>query len=124
MHDANVACIPDVVGLDSCRAAAVYLDPVLSLCSTSLATAQEAKTSDKPSKPSFSFPGVNSAAPKSGKAPSFGSFSSAAASGKGMPSFQETVMMRLKNAQREKERKALEEEIVKEDEAADANGSR
>lgn len=88
------------------------------------ATAQEAKASDKPSKPSFSFPGVNSAAPKSGKAPSFGSFSSAAASGKGMPSFQETVMMRLKNAQREKERKALEEEIAKEDEAADANGSR
>jgi hypothetical protein len=30
------------------------------------------------------------------------------------------MMMRLKNAQREKERKALEEELIREDEAADA----
>lgn len=87
-------------------------------------TTQDAKTFEPPAKPSFSFPGVNSGAPKSGKTPSFGSFASAATSGKGMPSFQETVMMRLKNAQREKERKALEEEIAKEDEAADANGSK
>ena len=29
-------------------------------------------------------------------------------------------MMRLKNAQREKERKALEEQLTREDEAADA----
>ncbi|KAJ5973465.1 hypothetical protein N7481_010675 [Penicillium waksmanii] len=85
---------------------------------------QDTKASERPAKPSFSFPGVNSGAPKSGKTPSFGSFASAATSGKGMPSFQETVMMRLKNAQREKERKSLEEDLVKEDEAADANGSK
>jgi DnaJ family protein C protein 17 len=85
---------------------------------------QDTKTSERPAKPAFSFPGVNSGAPKSHKTPSFGSFASAATSGKGMPSFQETVMMRLKNAQREKERKALEEELAKEDEAADANGSK
>ncbi|KAJ5098514.1 hypothetical protein N7532_005515 [Penicillium argentinense] len=87
-------------------------------------TQQDSQESEKPPKPKFSFPGVNSSAPKSGKAPSFGSFASAAASsGKGTPSFQETVMMRLKNAQREKERKALEEQLAREDEAADANVS-
>lgn len=87
-------------------------------------TNQDTTTSERPAKPSFNFPGVGSAASKSGKPPSFGSFASAATSGKGMPSFQETVMMRLKNAQREKERKALEEELTREDEVADANGSR
>ena len=85
----------------------------------------------EPSKPSFSFPGLNSA-PKGGK-PSFGSFASAAASGapkassfnpaanaSSAPSLEEMTLMRLKNAQREKERKALEEQLAKEDEAADA----
>lgn len=86
----------------------------------------------EPSKPSFSFPGLNSA-PKSGKAPSFGSFASAAskdapkassfnpsAKASGTPSLEEMTLMRLKNAQREKERRALEEQLAKEDEAADA----
>lgn len=84
---------------------------------------QDTTTAEKPAKRSFNFPGVNSATSGSGKPPSFGSFASAATSGKGMPSFQETVMMRLKNAQREKERKALEEDLAKEDEVADAHGS-
>ncbi|KAI9371784.1 hypothetical protein BJX61DRAFT_10286 [Aspergillus egyptiacus] len=84
-------------------------------------------------KPTFSFAGLKSAgaAAQPGKVPSFGSFSSAAAGGaksapsadsngaKG-PSFQEITLMRLKNAQREKERRALEEQLAKEDEAADA----
>ncbi|KAJ5152300.1 hypothetical protein N7492_010595 [Penicillium capsulatum] len=81
--------------------------------------------------PSFNFPGLNSA-PASGKAPSFGSFASAAsgapkassfnpsAGTPGQPSFEELTMMKLKSAQREKERKALEEELTREDEAADA----
>ncbi|KAJ5802903.1 uncharacterized protein N7503_005353 [Penicillium pulvis] len=80
----------------------------------------------------FNFPGLKSA-PNSGKTPSFGSFGSAAASMKpnassfnasarptGMPSFQDEVLMKMKAAQREKERKALEEELAREDEAADA----
>jgi DnaJ family protein C protein 17 len=33
---------------------------------------------------------------------------------------EEMTLMRLKNAQREKERKALEEQLAREDEAADA----
>lgn len=80
--------------------------------------------------PSFDFPGLNSA-PKSGKAPSFGSFASAAAASNApkassftpfasTPSMEELTLMRLKNAQREKERKALEEQLAREDEAADA----
>ena len=88
-------------------------------------------------KPSFNFPGAKAAmsdgmgkAP--GKAPSFGSFASAAANNAqktsaaespktpNTPSLEEVTMMRLKNAQREKERKALEEQLIKEDEAADA----
>ncbi|KAJ5653966.1 hypothetical protein N7490_000969 [Penicillium lividum] len=82
--------------------------------------------------PAFNFPGLNSAS-NSGKAPSFGSFGSAAASMKpkassfnasarpaGMPTFQDEVLMKMKAAQREKERKALEEELAREDEAADA----
>jgi DnaJ family protein C protein 17 len=83
-------------------------------------------------KPSFNFPGLNSA-PPSGKAPSFGSFASASAasapkassfnpSGKSSttPNMEEVTLMRLKNAQREKERKALEEQLAREDEAEDA----
>ncbi|KAJ6055211.1 hypothetical protein N7444_004309 [Penicillium canescens] len=83
-------------------------------------------------KPSFNFPGLNSA-PPFGKAPSFGSFASASAasapkassfnpSGKSSstPNMEEVTLMRLKNAQREKERKALEEQLAREDEAADA----
>ncbi|KAJ5746014.1 hypothetical protein N7520_011196 [Penicillium odoratum] len=82
--------------------------------------------------PAFNFPGLNSAS-NSGKAPSFGSFGSAAASMKpkassfnasarpaGMPTFQDEVLMKMKAAQREKERKVLEEELAREDEAADA----
>lgn len=89
-------------------------------------------SSKPPAAPAFNFPGVKSA-PNSGKTPSFGSFGSAAASMKpnassfnasarpaGMPSFQDEVLMKMKAAQREKERKALEEELAREDEAADA----
>lgn len=79
---------------------------------------------------SFNFPGLGSA-PKTGKAPSFGSFASATAASNppkassfttsaSTPSMEELTLMRLKNAQREKERKALEEQLAREDEAADA----
>ena len=98
------------------------------------------RTTASHDKPSFSFNGIKTSIPDSaskkpgGKAPSFGSFSPAAAAtnstetsksdqqakGASAPSFQELTFMRLKNAQREKERKALEEEIRQEDEAADA----
>jgi DnaJ family protein C protein 17 len=84
-------------------------------------------------KPTFNFAGLKSAgvSGQPGKAPSFGSFSSAAVTGgsKSTPaestngaktSFQEITLMRLKNAQREKERRALEEQLEKEDAAADA----
>lgn len=99
-------------------------------------------TQEKPStssKPSFNFPGVKAAmsdgvGKKPGKAPSFASFSSAAAAANApkpstaegpsqasnTPSMEELTFMRLKNAQREKERKALEEQLLKEDEAEDA----
>ncbi|KAJ5828982.1 uncharacterized protein N7525_007235 [Penicillium rubens] len=92
-----------------------------------------ADTSSRSSKPSFNFQGLKTA-PPSDKAPSFGSFASASAAAAApsaasfnpstkspaAPSLQEVMMMRLKNAQREKERKALEEELIREDEAADA----
>lgn len=91
-------------------------------------------------KPSFNFPGINTSAPGGaakntpGKAPSFASFSSAAANANqpktpladeqakkpSTPSLEEVTMMRLKTAQQEKERKAIEEELRREDEAADA----
>ncbi len=84
-------------------------------------------------KPAFSFAGLKAAGSsgQSAKAPSFGSFASAAggakaapppepANGVKTPSLEEVTLMRLKNAQREKERKALEEQLRKEDEAADA----
>ena len=100
-------------------------------------TPSETSTPPMPTKPSFNFPGVKSTMPngsgnKPGKAPSFGSFASAAAnSQKAQPSteqpkgpstfsLEEATLMRLKNAQREKERRALEEQLIKEDEAADA----
>ncbi|OOF93238.1 hypothetical protein ASPCADRAFT_209825 [Aspergillus carbonarius ITEM 5010] len=90
-----------------------------------------------PPRPSFNFPGLKSASSGAagkppGKAPSFGSFASAAAAKSTKPapagstngssalSLEEVTLMRLKNAQREKERKALEEQLRKEDEAADA----
>ncbi|CAI7675105.1 unnamed protein product [Penicillium palitans] len=90
-------------------------------------------TSSRPPKPSFSFQSLKTA-PPSDKAPSFGSFASASAAAAtpsatsfntsdkapAAPSLQEVMMMRLKNAQREKERKALEEQLTREDEAADA----
>ncbi|CAI7638424.1 unnamed protein product [Penicillium viridicatum] len=90
-------------------------------------------TSSRPPKPSFNFQGLKTA-PPSDKAPSFGSFASASAAAAApsatsfnpstkapaAPSLQEVMMMRLKNAQREKERKALEEQLTREDEAADA----
>lgn len=80
--------------------------------------------------PSFNFPGLDTA-PTSRKAPSFGSFASAAAASNApkassftpsasTPNMEELTLMRLKNAQREKERKALEEQLAREDEAADA----
>ncbi|KAA8652587.1 hypothetical protein EYZ11_002379 [Aspergillus tanneri] len=88
-------------------------------------------------KPSFNFPGLKvTGSSDSGKKPgklSFASFSTAAAnsakSGPSSsasvnapttPSLEEVTLMRLKTAQREKERKALEEQLRKEDEAADA----
>ncbi|OJJ77368.1 hypothetical protein ASPBRDRAFT_190677 [Aspergillus brasiliensis CBS 101740] len=93
--------------------------------------------STAPPKPTFNFAGLKSAAPdaagkKPGKAPSFGSFAAGAAAksskpapagsanGSSAPSMEELTLMRLRNAQREKERKALEEQLRKEDEAADA----
>ncbi|KAJ5312538.1 hypothetical protein PENANT_c007G08264 [Penicillium antarcticum] len=89
-------------------------------------------SSNGSTKPSFNFPGLNSA-PPSGKAPSFGSFASASAAGapkassfnpsgvfSSTPNMEEVTLMRLKNAQREKERKALEEQLAREDEVADA----
>ncbi|KAL2821562.1 hypothetical protein BJX63DRAFT_378523 [Aspergillus granulosus] len=94
---------------------------------------QDAPAPTPAPKPTFSFAGLKSAGAggQPGKVPSFGSFSSAAATGgtKSAPvestngakiSFQEITLMRLKNAQREKERKALEEQMEKEDAAADA----
>ncbi|EAW13108.1 putative cell cycle control protein (Cwf23) [Aspergillus clavatus NRRL 1] len=94
---------------------------------------QKATSSTTTSKPSFNFSSLKTAAPGGtaaktpGKAPSFASFA-ATGSSKSMPStdkpstlsFQEATLMRLKNAQREKERKALEAQLAKEDEAADA----
>ena len=80
----------------------------------------------------FNLSGLNSASFH--KAPSFGSFPSVSpassapkassfntsAKAPGTPSLEELTLMRLKNAQREKERRILEEELVREDEAADA----
>ncbi|KAF7125381.1 hypothetical protein CNMCM5793_001559 [Aspergillus hiratsukae] len=100
-------------------------------------SAHKAVPSVGPSKPSFDFSKLKAATASNcpgkvpGKAPSFASFSSAAGSskptpsdaspnGRSTPSFQEITLMRLKNAQREKERKALEAQLMKEDEAADA----
>ncbi|GAB1196928.1 hypothetical protein APSETT444_006208 [Aspergillus pseudonomiae] len=96
----------------------------------------EPKMAAAPPRPAFNFPGVKttgSDGKKPGKAPSFGSFASAAAvtgsakptpssstNGPNTPSMEEVTLMRLKTAQREKERKALEEQLRKEDEAADA----
>jgi DnaJ family protein C protein 17 len=84
-------------------------------------------------KPTFSFAGLKNVGTggQPGKTPTFGSFLPAAtggakptladsANGTKTPSLQEITLMRLKNAQREKERKALEEQLRKEDEAADA----
>ena len=88
----------------------------------------------------FNFPGTKNSIldgtgkMPNGKAPSFASFSPAAAAAKSAkdtssnepamgtatPSLEELTLMRLKSAQREKERKALEEQLAKEDEAADA----
>ncbi|PYH43863.1 putative cell cycle control protein (Cwf23), partial [Aspergillus saccharolyticus JOP 1030-1] len=99
--------------------------------------ADSAPTPTAPSKPTFSFAGLKAAstgnaAKGPAKAPSFGSFAGAAASspkpapsagstnGSSAPSLEELTLMRLRNAQREKERKALEEQLRKEDEAADA----
>ncbi|PWY67168.1 DnaJ-domain-containing protein [Aspergillus heteromorphus CBS 117.55] len=89
-----------------------------------------------PSRPSFNFAGLKAgsgdASKKPRKAPSFGSFAAAAANsakpapsagpanGSSTPSMEELTLMRLRNAQREKERKALEEQLRREDEAADA----
>ncbi|CRG90651.1 hypothetical protein PISL3812_07695 [Talaromyces islandicus] len=92
-------------------------------------------TATKPSipkpQPSFNFAGLKdrSTPLKSSGKPSFGSFSPAnvkreEASGDKpaltTASLQEVTLMRLKNAQREKERKALEEKLRREDETADA----
>jgi DnaJ family protein C protein 17 len=96
---------------------------------------EESSSTDKPAPseaPSFTFPG-SKAVPKDGKAPTFGSFASAAASmnapkassfktsASSVPSFEEETLMRLRAVQREKEeRKALEEQLAREDAEADA----
>lgn len=111
-----------------------------------LGTAAETRPASPPSaqekkptstKPSFNFPGAKAAmsdgATKKPGKPSFASFGSAAAAANvskpasleeakasNTPSMEELTFMRLKNAQREKERKALEEQLRKEDEAEDA----
>lgn len=100
--------------------------------STASTSSMPSANTPKPSAgPSFNFANLKSA-PAPGKAPSFGSFASGAAassapktssfnpSGKTAPSLEEVTLMKLKNAQREKERKALEEQLAREDEAADA----
>lgn len=94
-----------------------------------------ATSTTPPAKPSFNFPRIKTSDgpdTRPGKAPSFGSFAAAAAAnsqktqstespkGPSTPSLEEVTLMRLKKAQREKERRALEEQLVKEDEAADA----
>lgn len=101
---------------------------------TTTATATE--TATKPSipnpRPSFNFASLKERGTplKTGGKPSFGSFSAANVKKEEAPSgdkpglttasLQEVTLMRLKNAQREKERKALEEKLRREDEAADA----
>ncbi|QKX59251.1 uncharacterized protein TRUGW13939_06383 [Talaromyces rugulosus] len=109
---------------------------------TSNSATDTAKTTDATTKPSISKPrpSFNFASLKErgtpsksgGGKPSFGSFSSANVKKEARPlvsgdkpglttaSLQEVTLMRLKNAQREKERKALEEDLCREDEAADA----
>ncbi|KAL4930840.1 putative cell cycle control protein (Cwf23) [Aspergillus undulatus] len=97
---------------------------------------EQEQSAPAPPKPTFSFAGLKNAGgsgSQPGKAPSFGSFASAAtggakaapgtaaeSNGAKTPSLEEITLMRLKNAQREKERRALEEQLRKEDEAADA----
>ncbi|KAL4957727.1 hypothetical protein BDW69DRAFT_155909 [Aspergillus filifer] len=95
---------------------------------------KEQEQAAQPPKPKFSFAGLKNASAGSqpGKAPSFGSFAFAKSApgpapasadqsnGTKTPSLEEITLMRLKNAQREKERRALEEQLRKEDDAADA----
>ena len=85
-------------------------------------------------KPAFDFASLKKgpATKTAGGKPSFASFSARPAQATPSdttatanpalttPSLQEITLMRLKTAQREKERKALEEQLRKEDEAADA----
>ncbi|KAH8696181.1 hypothetical protein BGW36DRAFT_298291 [Talaromyces proteolyticus] len=99
----------------------------------------EPPTSIPEKKPKFDFSSLKDRSTPSSKSagkPSFGSFSPAAASDAKKstappsasgsrpplttPSLEEVTLMRLKDAQREKERKALEEKLRREDEAADA----
>lgn len=87
---------------------------------------------DKIKKPAFDFSSLKQgSAMKAGSGrPSFASFSARPTTSSDTPasknpssttpSLQEITLMRLKTAQREKERKALEEQLRKEDEAADA----
>jgi DnaJ family protein C protein 17 len=103
------------------------------------ATATTTDTTTKPSvskpQPSFNFASLKERGTplkSGGGKPSFGSFSPANVKKEAPPSvsadkpglttasLQEVTLMRLKNAQREKERKALEENLRREDEAADA----
>lgn len=121
---------PDL-GADTAQAASSPTPPLESTTPTTPAFG----TNGAKAAPKFNFPGLNKAtsdgAKKPNKAPSFASFSTAAAStpkdsssagktGLSTPSLEEVTLMRLKNAQREKERRMLEEQIRKEDEAADA----
>ncbi|KAL1976564.1 hypothetical protein VTN31DRAFT_2846 [Thermomyces dupontii] len=104
------------------------------------AAAANGQTPKKP--PAFDFSSLKDRPVSSGKTPgkgppSFSSFASAAAANAAKattpgsseaeskpalttPSLEEVTLMRLRNAQREKERRALEEQLRKEDEAADA----
>ncbi|KAI7972494.1 hypothetical protein EIK77_008957 [Talaromyces pinophilus] len=89
--------------------------------------------SNSTKKPAFDFASLKKgpATKTGGGKPSFASFSARPAQttpsdsstnkpALTTPSLQEITLMRLKTAQREKERKALEEQLRKEDEAADA----
>lgn len=110
--------------------------PIASAKSTTSSTSTPSipATTDGIRKPAFDFASLKKgpATKTAGGKPSFASFSARPAQATPSdssapknaalttPSLQEITLMRLKTAQREKERKALEEQLRKEDEAADA----
>ncbi|KAL1993227.1 hypothetical protein VTN49DRAFT_3176 [Thermomyces lanuginosus] len=118
--------------------------PTSTISTTSATATAAAANGQAPKKPpAFDFSSLKDRPASSGKTPgkgppSFSSFASAAAANAAKatttggsseaeskptlttPSLEEVTLMRLRNAQREKERRALEEQLRKEDEAADA----